>query len=94
MKLKFLAEYKKFELWRIAVDMLSKHLKEYLTLKWNINNDDDYNIIRFSFKWKTILNDDKNILLSDNKIPSNDKMDPYCALVWNCWMPLVQDFIL
>jgi CRISPR/Cas system-associated endonuclease/helicase Cas3 len=50
LKLKFLAEYKKFELWHIAVDMLSKHVKEYLTLKWNISNDDDYDIIRFFFK--------------------------------------------
>jgi hypothetical protein len=46
------------------------------------------------FKWKIILNDDKNILSSDNKIPSNEEIDPYCRLVWNCWMPLVQDFIL
>jgi hypothetical protein len=46
LKLKFSAEYKTFELWRIPVEMLSKHVKEYLTLKWNIN-DDDYDIIRF-----------------------------------------------
>jgi hypothetical protein len=38
LKLKFLAEYTKFELWHIAVDMLGKNLKEYLTSKWNINN--------------------------------------------------------
>ncbi len=31
----------------MAVDTLSKHLKEYLTLKWNINNDDDQDIIDF-----------------------------------------------
>jgi hypothetical protein len=35
----------------------------------------------FFLKWKTILNNDKNILSSDNKIPSNEKMDPYCQLV-------------
>jgi hypothetical protein len=62
--------------WHIAVDMLGKNLKEYLTSKWNINNDDDYDIIRVFFKWKIILNDDK--------IPSNEKLDPYCQLVWDC----------
>jgi hypothetical protein len=52
LKLKFLAEYKKFELWHIPVDILSKHVKEYLTLKWNINNDDEYDIIKFFFNGK------------------------------------------
>ncbi len=38
LKLKFLAEYTKFELWHIAVEMLGKNLKEYLTSKWDIIN--------------------------------------------------------
>ncbi|CAF2016079.1 unnamed protein product [Rotaria magnacalcarata] len=49
LKQKLLLENKKFELWHIAVDMLSNHVKEYLKLKWNINNDDDYDIIHI--KW-------------------------------------------
>ncbi|CAF3698410.1 unnamed protein product [Rotaria socialis] len=93
LKQKLLLENKKFELWHIAVDMLSNHVKEYLKLKWNINNDDDYDIIHMFLNWKTILNDDENILSPNYEISSNEKMNSYCQFVWNCWMPLVQDFI-
>ncbi|CAF3299941.1 unnamed protein product [Rotaria socialis] len=93
LKQKLLLENKKIELWHIAVDMLSNHVKEYLKLKWNINNDDDYDIIHMFLNWKTILNDDENILSPNYEISSNEKMNSYCQFVWNCWMPLVQDFI-
>ncbi|CAF2036884.1 unnamed protein product [Rotaria magnacalcarata] len=78
LKQKLLLENKKFELWHIAVDMLSNHVKEYLKLKWNINNDDDYDIIHMFLNWKTILNDDENILSPNYEISSNEKMNSYC----------------
>ncbi|CAF1354682.1 unnamed protein product [Rotaria sordida] len=86
-------EYKKYHLWDLAVPVLHSHLKQHLSLHWNIYNDDHELIDLFS-KWKHILEDDTIDLTIDNSIQSKENMDPYHRLIWDVWMPFLRKSIL
>ncbi|CAF4017815.1 unnamed protein product, partial [Rotaria sp. Silwood1] len=86
-------EYRKYHLWDLAVPVLHSHLKQHLSLNWNIYNNDHELIDLFS-KWKQILEDDTIDLTTDNSINSKENMDPYHRLIWDVWMPFLRKSIL
>ncbi|CAF3432930.1 unnamed protein product [Rotaria sp. Silwood1] len=93
LKKNYEKEYRKYHLWDLAVPVLHSHLKQHLSLNWNIYNNDHELIDLFS-KWKQILEDDTIDLTTDNSIHSKENMDPYHRLIWDVWMPFLRKSIL